>query len=166
MVKIRYLLFIALLPAAAAAAYTFLSQSDTARIEKQIGRLAEIACKNGLEYDFASRRTARKISRMFADNCVINAPGYGISGMFEPGDIAASLTDIRRQHKEIDLVLYDVKVTEIGESAAAAICTAEMTCMPVSGFPSRDFHEISLRLEKKGRDWLFSDIHIVNVLER
>jgi|GEM_PF-1605994 len=166
MVKLKYIFIVVVLTAAAAGAYPYFFQSDTTRIQKQIGRLAEMACKDGSETELSAGVAARKISRMFAAPCRIEAPGYGILRDYTPNDLSASIGAVRRQHEEIDLVIYDVNVTEIKENTADVVFTAVLTSMPFSGHSVREFHEIAVQMLKSGRSWYFSDIRIVNVLEK
>ncbi len=72
----------------------------------------------------------------------------------------------RTPYSRIEITIYDLNITEIREDQAGVRFTASLDLMPYGGPSMTDTHEIECRLEKNDDGWLFSEIRIIDVLER
>ncbi|MGM0454037.1 MAG: hypothetical protein ACQERN_12820 [Thermodesulfobacteriota bacterium] len=166
MVKTKFFLLVAAVLMAGAVAFFFFFQSDAHRIKKQFARLAETAEKTESETELEAGIAARRISSMFAESCRIEAPGRNISGNFAPNDIAAYVTNARRQYDRIEVDFFDIEIEFPEEKKASVSFTAAFSGTKPNTKSTKDIHEIACRMKKNEGDWVFYEIRVVSVLKR
>lgn len=164
--KARYLLLTGLLLFCGGLAFVYFFTGEEARIGRQIENLKTTVVKNGSETELAAGIRTKKLRRLFAAPCRIEASVYAVSKTFAAGEIGRSIMAARTPYSRIGIDIYDLKVMDIRNDRACVKFTASVDLLPYGGSSMTDMHEVECRLKKKHGKWLFSEIRTVEVLER
>jgi len=166
MVTLRTIVIAVVVAAAGVTALFWYFQSDTAKIRKQFKAIAEAASKDAGEHELTAAAGARKIGRMFAENCRIEIPAYDISRTYAREDIPGRIMGARSRYSEISMRFHDLDIRFPSEQTARVHFTAYVEALRITGERVREGHEITCRLEQIEGDWLIHQIEAVTVLER
>jgi hypothetical protein len=141
-------------------------QSDASRIKKRLKSVSELASRVPGEHELIAGANARKIGEMTAETIRIEIPSYNISRTYTRKDIPANVMMARSRYLEMSFDVYDLEIRFPEDQIARATFTAYIQGVLSTGEQIREAHEIVCWLEKIDKDWFFSRIEFVSVLER
>jgi hypothetical protein len=138
----------------------------TRQVKRVFTRLSGAAEKDGPEGALVTAAAARKLSAFFASECRLEAQAYRLSGTVSRDDVMRYAFAARDRARTSTLRFYDVRVAFGQEGEAVAEATARVEGTSDSGDSLREVHEIRCVLRKFEGEWLFSEVVLVDVLER
>jgi hypothetical protein len=141
-------------------------QSDASKIKKRLKSVAELASRVPNEHELIAGANARKIGEMTAEAIHIEIPAHNISRSYARKDIPAHVMMGRSRYLEMSIDVYDLEIRFPEDQKARATFTAYIQGVLSTGEQIREAHEIVSWLEKNDKDWFFSRIEFVSVLER
>lgn len=163
MVKSNYFKLATVVIIGVIAAYFFM-QSEETRIKRQLHLLTELVSKDGEEPAITLAQKARKTGFLFTEICEYESRSHAYSGRYTRQDISRQTAAARAQFASLKLKLWDLNIDFPSRKTASVVLTASVTGETKAGGEVNDTHEIELRLEKIGREWLISHVKIVEVL--
>jgi hypothetical protein len=166
MVNLRHFIISVLVAVVGIIIFFWLFTSDEAIIKKQFKNLAALVSADSDEHQLIVAANARKIGNMFAETCLFEIPSHSISRTYKREDIPAHVMAVRSQYFVISLKFYDLQISFPEEGIAQATVTAYVEAVRNSEEPILEVHEFVIRMEKLEKDWVFSQIKTISVLER
>ena len=166
MVKMRKIFIAALAATAGIILFFWFFTGDEAKIKKQFKILEELASKDSVEHELIAAANARKIGNMFTGTCRIEIPSHSISRVYKRENIPAYVMAARSQYSAISLKFYDILIRFPEEHLARISFTAHVDFLFHSGETIREVQELDCSMEKIEKEWYFSRIETITVLER
>jgi hypothetical protein len=147
-------------------AFFWLYESDEAKIKKRFDALAAEAAKSPDEKELSAAIKAKKISELCAESLHVEIPSYSISRTFPRSDVSANILAARSHYSKISVKFYDISIEFPEEGLADVILTGSVEAKMASGELVNEIHELRCTLKKIEKDWFFSIIEGVDVLEK
>jgi hypothetical protein len=147
-------------------AFFWFYQSDEAKVKKRFETLAEEVDKKPDEKEITSALKARGISEMCDKKIDIELPSYSISRSFHKRNIPANVLAARERYDDIAVKFYDLNIKFPKDGLANVDLTASVDAKLTSGETANEVHELNCTLKKIDKDWFFSKIEGVRVLEK
>jgi hypothetical protein len=166
MVNQKNIMIIAMTCIAGIIVFFWLYESDEAKIKKRFDILAEDAAKVADEKELAAAIKAKNISDLCAESFQIELPSYSISRMFPRSDISAHILAARAHYSDIAVKFYDIHIEFPEENIAEVTLTGSVEAKLTTGELVNEIHELQCTLTKIEKDWFFSKIEGVEVLEK
>jgi hypothetical protein len=166
MVSARHITIAATIATVGIITFFVFFSGDEAKIKKQIKILAELVSKDPDEHPFVGAANAQKIGDMFAETCRFEIPSHSISRSYQRETIPAQIMAARSQYSTISLKFHDIKISFPKEGTAQISLTSYVEALWGSGEPIREVSEFICLMNKAEKDWHFSQIEGISVLER
>jgi hypothetical protein len=166
MVKLKYIIIVVLVVGAGIFAYNHFFQSEESKIKKRFDLFSKWGSKDSVENKLITANRVNNIKTLFAENCNIQAPAYSVSRNYKPQDISSIALMVLSQYFELSLRFYDIEINIPEKESANAVLTAKLSGKLTTGEYVNEIHELECVLIKIEEDWLFSEIKIVDVLEK
>jgi len=166
MVNIKNTIIIGLACIAGIIAFFWFYQTDEAKIKKRFTVISEQAAKESDETELTAALKAKQLSDMFTSSCRIIIPSESVSATLPKSDISAHIMAARLRYSKIILRFYDIKIEFPKETVADVSLTASLTAKTTSGEPVDEIHELKCVMDKIEKDWFFSGVEEVDVLEK
>lgn len=166
MVRIKYIVITVLVVILAIVAWVYLVQSDAKKIKKQFDSLSKQVSKEKGENPIAMATKAKAIATLFAETCELNDPISGLLETYTPAEMASYAANNRIAFVELSLKFYDIHVEFPEKGLARVTLTGNLGGKLMSGNIIDETREVQCVLKKVSRQWLFSEIEIVEVLKK
>jgi hypothetical protein len=166
MVNKKNIMTVALICVAGIIVFLWLHESDETKIKKRFDALAAEAAKVPDEKNLTAAIKAKKISEMCAESFQVELPSYSITTTFPRSDIAPNILAARAHYSSIAVKFYDINIEFPEEGVADVTLTGSVESRLTSGESVNEIHELRCRFEKMEKDWFFSKIEGVDVLEK
>lgn len=147
-------------------AFFWFYQSDEAKIKKRFTTISEQAEKDASENELTAALKAKKISDLFGPSCRVDIPSESVSKTIPKDEIPAHVLAARARYSKLTLKFYDIEIKFPENNVADVDLTASVDARTASGEPVNDIHEVRCTLNKIEKDWFFSKIEEVKVLEK
>jgi hypothetical protein len=89
-----------------------------------------------------------------------------LTGTYSPEEITSYAATARARFANVELKFYDISIEFPEESVAHISATATLSGTLKSGEIANDAHEIMAEMKKVEKKWLFSQMSVVEVLQR
>ncbi len=159
---ISFLLLVIIIIGAA----THLFPTDTRRVKKQFRALEQWAAKDTQENQLVMGRKIQKLRALLAAGIQVEASAYNASGSYDAAEVAQRATMGRSRYSKIALKFYDLEVDILDTQTAKAITTGRLTGTSPEGDEVSETHELECMLQKVEGSWVFSEILVVEVLQK
>ena len=166
MVKLKYILIAIVIVGLGLLATRYLFQSEEKRVRKQFDRLSEYVSKEPDENVMATANKMQKLGSLFGDSCELQVAVELLSGTYTREEIASYAARSRARFSRVSLEFYDPEVTFPERSAAKVTLTARLTGQTRAGERMRETRELECLLKKGGKEWLFTHIAVIEVLQK
>jgi hypothetical protein len=166
MVNQKNIMIIAMTCLAGIIVFFWLHESDAAKIKKRFDALSEDAAKVADEKELAAALKAKNISELCAESFHVELPSYSISRTLPRSDISANILAARAHYSNIGVKFYDIHIEFPEENIAEVTLTGSVEAKLTTGEWVNEIHELQCTLTKIEKDWFFSKIEGVDVLEK
>lgn len=165
MVKIRWIVALAVILLIGVGAYVLLRPTEEKRIRRQLTHLADLAGKSGPENMLTAAGKARSIAGLMGDTVTITGAPLGMPGTYEGEELAAIILQGRMQFDALDPEIHDLEVVLRDPTNATAHFAAQLRGT-ARGERVNEVREIRCRLAKQEGDWIISRIEVVDVMRK
>ena len=166
MVKVKYIVTTLLVVILAIVVWVYLVQSDTKKIKKQFDSLSKLVSKEPGENPITMATKAKNIATLFAETCELTNPIDGLTETYTPAEMSSYAANSRIAFAELSLNFFDLNVEFPETGLARVTLTGNLKGRLMSGNIIDETREVQCVLKKIGRNWLFSEIEVVEVLKR
>ena len=164
--KIKYLVFGALIVVIGIVVTIALIPSEEKRVKKQFHLLSEWVSKAPEENAFTMLQKMKNIGALFDEPCEIKVPDQSLSGSYTRQEISAYAGSARSHVSQLDLNFYDLRVVFPEKEVARVNLTARLTGRSAAGEQVEESRELECVLKKIDRKWVFSQIEVIEVLKK
>ena len=166
MVRIKYIVIAGLIAILGIVAVLYIFPSEQKRVKKQFDRLSEWASKEPDEKPLTMVQKVRSIGTLFVEQCELRAPVHSLEGSYTPEEISSYAAQARLQFSKISLRFYDLDIDFPEEGVARAMVAARLRGRWATGGYTDETRELECVLKKVGNKWLFSNVQVLEVLQR
>jgi gas vesicle protein len=166
MVKKRYLFIGMLMVILGSVIAITLFPSEGKKVRKQFRLLSEWVSKSPEENAFTLLQKMRDIGSLFNEHCELKTGYPSLSGSHTREEISACVGSARSQVSRLSLKFYDLQVVFPEKEVAKVTLTARLTGRSTAGEQVDEIRELECILKKVEKKWLFSQIHVVEVLKK
>lgn len=145
---------------------SYLFPSEEKKVRRQFRQLAECVSKKPVENAITMAQKTRNLGALFDESCTLTLPSDFTSGTYTPEDIMAYAVRGRAFFIDLSLTFYDLSVTFPEKGVAKVTVTANLRGTSTGGDQVDDTREIQCQLRKKEKRWLFSEVGVVEVLQK
>ena len=163
--KNKILIIVTLIIALAAVAW-HMTQSDKRKIKKRFDLFSGYLLKEGPENTIMMALKVKNIGTLFDKSCLLEVEKYMLTGTYSPEEITSYAATARARFANVELKFYDISIEFPEESVAHISATATLSGTLKSGEIANDAHEIMAEMKKVEKKWLFSQMSVVEVLQR
>ncbi len=164
--KVRYLVFGALIVVMGIVTAIVLIPSEEKRVKKQFHLLSEWVSKSPEENAFMMLQKMKNIGTLFDEHCEMKIPDQSLSGSYTRQEISTYAASARSYVSQLDLKLYDLRIIFPEKETARVDLTARLTGRSTAGERVDETRELEFVLRKIGKQWLFSEIEVIEVLKK
>ncbi len=164
--KIKYLIFGALIVVVGIVVAIALVPSEEKRVKKQFHLLSEWVSKAPEENAFTMLQKMKNIGALFDEPCEIKVPDQSLSGSYTRQEISAYAGSARSHVSQLDLSFYDLRVVFPEKGVARVNLTARLTGRSAAGEQVEETRELECVLKKIDKKWVFSQIEVIEVLKK
>jgi len=158
-------LIIATLIIALAAAW-HMTRSDKRKIKKRFDLFSGYLLKEGPENAVMMALKVKNIGTLFDEKCLLEVEKYMLTGTYSPEQITSYAATARARFTNVELKFYDISIEFPGKNIAHISATSTISGTMKSGEVANDAHEIVAEMKKVEKNWLFSKMSVVEVLEK
>jgi len=162
----KKILIIAVAVIALAAAAWHVTHSDRRKIRKRFDLLSQYLLKEGPENPVVMALKIKNTGSLFDKKCILEADKYMLTGTYSPEEITSYAATARARFANVELRFYDISIEFPDKDTAHISATATISGTLKSGEVASDAHEIMAEMKKVEKDWLFSKISAIEVLQR
>ena len=166
MVRVKHIVTTLLVVILAIVAWVYLVQSDTKKIRKQFDSLSKLVSKELGENPLTMATKAKTIATLFAETCELTDPISGLPAVYTPGEMSSYVANSRIAFSELSATFYDFNIEFPETGLARVTLTGNLKGKLMSGNIVDETREVECVLKKTGRNWLFSEIEVVEVLKK
>ncbi len=164
--KIRYLVVGVLLAITGIVVVFTLIPSEEKRVKRQFDLLSEWVSKSPEENAFTMLQKIRNIGTLFDEQCKMKAPEQSLSGNYTRQEISTYAGSARSHVSQLDLKFYDLHIIFPEKEVAKVDLTARLTGRSTAGERVDETRELECVLRKIDKQWLFSQIEVIEVLKK
>ncbi len=164
--KIRYLVFGALIVVIGIVTAVALIPSEEKRVKKQFHLLSEWVSKSPEENAFMMLQKMKNIGTLFDEHCGMKIPDRSLSGSYTRQEISTYAGSARSYASQLDLKFYDLRIIFPEKEVARVNLTARLTGRSTAGERVDETRELECVLRKFDKQWLFSEIEAVEILKK
>ena len=146
--------------------YNFFFKDEEEAVRKQFEVLAESTSKEPGEQPLIAIQKAGQIGSLFADICRLKVTTTPFSGEYTPKEIIDRTIMARASFAQATIKFYDVNIDFPIDGVANVVATVRLTGKSSREKDVTDTHEIEAILKKIDGDWLFTELKVVEVLEK
>lgn len=166
MVRVKYIVTTLLVVILAIVAWVYFVQSDTKKLRKQFDSLSKLVSKELGENPITMATKAKTIATLFAETCELTDPIDGLVETYTPAEMSSYAANSRIAFAELSLKFFDLHVEFPEKGLARVTLTGNLKGKLMSGNIVDETREVQCVLKKIGRQWLFSQIEVVEVLKK
>ncbi len=164
--KIRYLVVSVLLAIIGIVVVFTLIPSEEKRVKRQFDLLSEWVSKSPEENAFTMLQKIKNIGTLFDEQCKMKAPEQSLSGNYTRQEISTYAGSARSHVSQLDLKFYDLHIIFPEKEVAKVDLTARLTGRSTAGERVDETRELECVLRKIDKQWLFSQIEVIEVLKK
>lgn len=135
------------------------------QVRKRLRQLAEYVTKEQGEPPLVSLQRGRQVSLFFKEPCRVKLEGYGKTRVFQRKEISDRVIILRNSFSWVSVDFYDIHLDFPEENTAELNMTVRLNGK-TAGEEMRDVQEVEAGMEKLDGQWVFTDVTVVEVLER
>jgi len=165
-VKIKYLLVGVLILVVGIVAGITLIPSEEKRVRKQFSLLSQWVSKSSEENAFTMLQKMKNIGTLFDEHCEMKIPDQSLSGIYTRQEVSTYAGSARSYISELDLKFHDLRIIFPEEEIARVNLTARLTGKSTAGERVDETRELECVLRKIDKQWLFSQIEVIEVLKK
>lgn len=148
------------------AAVYFFVFNEVRRVKRRVENAAALLNKAPDEQKLTLAAKSNKLKSYLGEKLAVDIPAYRFRGTYGREDVATRVLAGFLRSAHIHVKLYDLDAKILSDGRAEAVFTAEIDWQ-VSGRESgRDFIELACRLEKVSDRWVFTQVDVVETLEK
>ncbi len=166
MVKIKYLLAGLLIVIIGIVLVVTVFPSEERRVKKRFHLLSEWVSKSPEEGSLTMLQKMKNIGTLFLEPCELKSPHESLSGSYTRQEISAYAGSGRSHFAQLNLKFYDLHVAFSEKDLAKVNLTARLAGRSKTGERVDEVRELACLLKKIDRKWFFSQIEVIEVLER
>ena len=164
--KIKYLLVGALIVVVAIVLAITLIPSEERRVKKQFHLLSEWVSKSPEENALTMLQKMKNIGTLFDEHCEMKIPDQSLSGSYTRQEVSTYAGSARSYLSQLDLKFYDLRIIFPEKEIARVNLTARLTGRSTAGERMDETRELECVLRKIDKQWLFSQIEVIEVLKK
>ncbi len=164
--KIKYLLVGALILVVGIVVAITLIPSEEKRVRKQFSLLSEWVSKSSEENAFTMLQKMKNIGTLFNEYCEMKIQYQSLSGIYTRQEISTTAGNARSYVCQLDLKFYDLRLIFPEKEVARVNLTAKLTGRSTAGEQVDETRELECVLRKIDKQWLFSQIEVIEVLKK
>jgi hypothetical protein len=164
MVKYKYI-FLALVLIIGIAAI-LLYKSDKRKIKIRFENISQWISKEAGENPITTAIKANNIKTLFADQCHIEIERSSRTGDYTPDEIAQKVSLAHMHFNDLSLQFYDMDIDLSKKDVANVLTTARLTGRLKDGEKNSEISELEFILKKNDKQWFFTYVKQVEVLEK
>jgi len=165
-VKIKYLLVGALIVVVGIVLAITLIPSQEKRVKRQFHLLSEWVSKSPEENAFTMLQKMKNIGTLFDEHCEMKIPDQSLSGSYTRQEVSTYAGSARSYVSQLDLNFYDLGIVFPEKEIARVNLTARLTGRSTAGERMDETRELECVLRKIDKQWLFSQIEVIEVLKK
>jgi hypothetical protein len=165
-VKIRYLVVGALIVVVGIVVAITLIPSEEKRVKRQFSLLSEWVSKSSEENAFTMLQKMKNIGTLFDERCEMKIPDQSLSGSYTRQEVSTYAGSTRSYLSQLDLKFYDLHIIFPEKGIARVNLTARLTGSSTTGERMDETRELECVLRKIDKQWLFSQIEVIEVLKK
>ena len=164
--KIKYLLAGALIVVVGIVLAITLVPSEEKRVKRQFHLLSEWVSKSPEENAFTMLQKMKNIGTLFDEHCEMKIPDQSLSGNYTRQEVSTYAGSARSYVSQLDLKFYDLRIVFPEKEIAKVNLTARLTGRSTAGERMDETRELECVLRKIDKQWLFSQIEVIEVLKK
>jgi len=165
-VKIKHLLVSAVIVVAGIVVIITLIPSEEKRVKRQFAFLSEWVSKSPEENAFTMLQKMKNIGTLFDERCEMKIPDQSLSGSYTRQEVSTYAGSARSYVSQLDLKFYDLRIIFPEKEIAKVDVTARITGRSTAGEQMDETRELECVLRKLDKQWLFSQIEVIEVLKK
>ena len=164
--KIKYLLVGALIVVVGIVLAITLIPSEEKRVKRQFHLLSEWVSKSPEENAFTMLQKMKNIGTLFDEHCEMKISDQSLSGSYTRQEVSTYAGSARSYLSQLDLKFYDLRIVFPEKETARVNLTARLTGRSTAGERVDETRELECVLRKIDKQWLFSQIEVIEVLKK
>ncbi|MGZ3525783.1 MAG: hypothetical protein ACXU9L_13410 [Thermodesulfobacteriota bacterium] len=164
--KIKHLLVSAGIVVAGIVVIITLIPSEEKRVKRQFALLSEWVSKSPEENAFTMLQKMKNIGNLFDERCEMKIPDQSLSGSYTRQEVSTYAGSARSYLSQLDLKFYDLHIIFPEKEIAKVNVTARLTGRSTAGERMDETRELECVLRKLDKQWLFSQIEVIEVLKK
>jgi ketosteroid isomerase-like protein len=142
------------------------SETEEKKVRRQFALLSQSVSKDSGETILTATQKIRRIASSVAESCTFRAEVISLSGTYTPDEISIYATQARSQFSGLSLRFHDLDIEVLGTEVANVVFTARLTGTTRFGEAVDETREVESVLKKIDNEWLFTNVAVIEVLER
>ena len=164
--KIKYLLVGALIVVVGIVLAITLIPSQEKRVKRQFHLLSEWVSKSPEENALTMLQKMKNIGTLFDERCEMKISDQSLSGSYTQQEVSTYAGSARSYLSQLDLKFYDLRIVFPEKETARVNLTARLTGRSTAGERVDETRELECVLRKIDKQWLFSQIEVIEVLKK
>ena len=140
--------------------------SEQKQVRERYESLSRWVSMDAEENIIETARRLRDLPLMFAESCIVKAHPDHLSGTYTPDELAGVAVRARSRFRRLSLRFYDIDIRFPAGGFATVMLTGRLRGMLKTGGMVDEMHAVESELKKVGREWRFTRIEVVEVLEK
>jgi hypothetical protein len=136
------------------------------KVKKQFQLLTKWVSKGRGEGAIKTASKSQSLGSLFADPCTFTTELHSLSGNYSPSEIASYAARARVEFVTLSLRFYDLNVEFPKEGVARVTLTMKVTGRMTGGDWFQETQGIQCLLKKVENRWLFSEVGVVEFLQK
>jgi len=166
MVKTKTILIAAFIVMGGILATLLFFPSEEKKVKKQFTLFSEWVSKNPGESTFTMAHKVKSIGTLFAESCELKEPSLSLSGSYSREEITSIALRGRTYFSDFSLKFYDLNISLSEKEVARVTSTVKLTGKSTLGESADETRELVCLLRKIKKQWLFSQVEMVEVLRK
>jgi len=147
-------------------AVVHLYPSEEKKIKKQFSLLAKWISVEQNENVFTIAYKMKSLGDLFTDKVNLKIPDYNLSGGYSRSDIISYTGRARLPFSQFTLQFYDFQIAFPDSETARVTVTGRITGKWLQGEGLEETRELEWILKKVGKEWLFREMEVAEVLKK
>ncbi len=164
--KIKYLVAGALVVVVGIVLAITLIPNEEKRVKGQFYLLSEWVSKSSEENALTMLQKMKNIGTLFDEHCEMKIPDQSLSGNYTRQEVSTYAGGARSYLSQLDLRFYDLRIVFPEKEIARVNLTARLTGRSTAGERMDETRELECVLRKIDKQWLFSQIEVIEVLKK
>jgi hypothetical protein len=166
LVNARNIIIALLIITAGIFAVRHFTAGEEERVKERFALLAERSEKRGEEAVMKMALRVRGIGALFDESSLIESSLYDLTGRYTPDNINSLAAAISTRFKKLSIEFHDIRVAFPEKGTARVSVTMIFKGVSKVDGLMRETHELDVELSERDKQWYFSRISMVEVLER